>query len=283
VLTTCEQVSSAEVRAPTGQTQPTPKPKQMSAVSRQGISPVAALCLRVVKGWLGVVRRGKGGELRNGVPYTRLKASEVREQLEQEEGVEVSTKTIQRALTQLVEAGHLSRRQLYKHRYNRTYWYAPSEQEQQAERHRPSVVARQHRAAPSTSRAASPPLTPKGAPERSAVSLHVLSAQIISSTQKAEGNPATQQAPTEQGVSGAPEVQEDAVTRAWGKAGKRPPTTATEAQGNRLQHAQRVLSSVVERATSYRGFGSRQQVTASNPLPPTPCKAESAQSAGFLR
>ena len=82
----------------------------MAPVSKPGLSPVAALCLRVVKGWLGVVSRGKGGELRNGVPYTRLKAAEVQQQLEEEQGVAVSSKTVQRALTELVVGGHLSRR-----------------------------------------------------------------------------------------------------------------------------------------------------------------------------
>jgi hypothetical protein len=271
----------AEVRAPTGSTQPTQPSTQMSAPNRQGLTPVAALCLRVVKGWLGVVRRGKGGELRNGVPYTRLKASEVREQLEAEEGVEVSTKTIQRALTQLVEGGHLTRRQLYKHRYNRTYWYAPSEAEQEAQHHRPSVVASKQRSAVGPK--ASPPPTPKGAPERSAVSLQALSAQLSLSTQKAESSQTAKQPTTEGSPSVPPEPQQEAVSRAWGK---RRPTTATPRTGahsGRLQRAQQALAGVVERATAYRGFGSTQQSTTPNPPTPIRYTAESPQAAGFLR
>ena len=272
---------SAEVRAPTGETQPTQPSKQMSASNRQGLTPVAALCLRVVKGWLGVVRRGKGGELRNGVPYTRLKASEVREQLEAEQGVEVSTKTIQRALTELVVGGHLTRRQLYKHRYNRTYWYAPSEAEQQAQHHRPSVVASQQRAA--VAQPASPPPTQKGAPERSPVSLQALSAQLPFSTQKAEGKPTAQQPETEGAPCGQPEPQQEAISKAWGKRKPTAPTPRTEAHSRRLQRAQQALAGVVERATAYRGFGSTEQSSVSNSITAPRYKAESPQAAGFLR
>jgi hypothetical protein len=238
------------------------------------------MCLRVVKGWLGVVRRGKGGELRNGVPYTRLKASEVREQLEAEEGVGVSTKTIQRALTELVVAGHLTRRQLYKHRYNRTYWYAPSEAEQQAEQHRPSVVARQQRSAPS--KAASPLPPQRGATERSAVSLQALSAQIHSSTQKAGSSPTAQQPTTEQSPCGQPEAPQEAVSKAWGKRGVQAARALTGAHSSRLQQAHQNLAAIVQRATA-KGFGitavSKPAEAGLNPR----YIAESPQAAGFLR
>jgi hypothetical protein len=253
----------------------------MSAVSRQGISPVAAHCLRVVTGWLRVVRRGKGGEVRNGVPYTRLKASEVREQLEREEGVGVSTKTVQRALTELVEAGRLTRRQLYKHRYNRTYWYAPSEQEQQAERHRPSAVARRHRA--TTAKAVSEPPPQKGATERSAVSLHVLSAHIPYSNPEERSKPQNQQPETEQGAEGSPEVPEQAITRAWGKRGPTPATHAIGALTGRLQKAQEHLVEVVARATTYRGFAPNQQASTPTTSTPLRFRAQTAQESGFLR
>ena len=253
----------------------------MSAPNRQGLTPVAALCLRVVKGWLRVVRQGKGGELRNGVPYTRLKAEEVREQLEREEGVEVSTKTIQRALTQLVEGGHLTRRQLYKHRYNRTYWYAPSKAEQEAERHRPSVVAKQPPATGGTK--GSSRSTPKGAAERSAVSLQALRAQLPSSTQKTASSQKAQQPQTGEATCGQPEPQQEAVSKAWGKRRPTAQTPRTGAHSGRLQQAQQRLAEVVQRAAAYKGFGITQQGSASKPVPPVAYKAESAQAAGFLR
>jgi hypothetical protein len=253
----------------------------MPAPNRQGLSPVAALCLRVVKGWIGVVSRGKGGELRNGVPYTRLKASEVQQQLEAEQGVAVSSKTVQRALTELVVSGHLTRRQLYKHRYNRTYWYAPSGPEQQAEQHRPSVVARQHRAAPST--AASPPPPQRGAPERSEVSLQALSAQLTYSPLKAAGSQTAKQPQTEGGTCGQPEAQQEAVSKAWGQRRPTAATPRTGAHSNRLQQAQQAIAGVVERATAYRGFGSTQERSTSTPSTAVRYKAESPQTAGFLR
>ena len=245
----------------------------MSAPNRQGLTPVAALCLRVVKGWLRVVSRGKGGELRNGVPYTRLKASEVREQLEREEGVEVSTKTIQRALTQLVVGGHLTRRQLYKHRYNRTYWYAPSKAEQQAEQQRPSVVAASKQSLRQSQ---------EGKHERSAVSLQALKAQINPSLQEAASKPATQQPTTEKAPCGQPEPQQEAVSKAWGKRRPTAPTPRTGRQSNRLQQAQQALVAVVQRATA-KGFGEAAASTDNYKHLQRIYKAESPQQAGFLR
>ena len=224
-----------------------------------------------------MVRRGKGGELRNGVPYTRLKASEVREQLEQEEGVEVSTKTIQRALTQLVEAGHLSRRQLYKHRYNRTYWYAPSEQQQQAQQHRPTVVAKQHQAKAS--------LRPsqKAVVERSPVSLQVLRAQLTNSPLKAGSSQTAKQPQTGEAPCGQPGAQQEAVSKAWGKRRPTAQTPRTRPHSSRLEQAQQRLAEVVQKAVAYKGFGSSQQSSASEPVPTVSYKVQSPQAAGFLR
>ena len=247
----------------------------MSAPNRPRISPVASVCLRVVKGWLRVVSKGKGGELRNGVPYTRLKASEVKEQLEREEGVEVSTKTIQRALTQLVEAGHLSRRQLYKHCYNRTYWYAPSEQEQQAQRHRPQVVAATY-ANQSKQQSQQVPT------ERSQVSSQSLNTQITYSFLK-EGNGQTAEQPQrKEAPSGQPEPQQEAISKAWGKRRHTAPTPPTVGHGGRLQQAQQALHTAIQRATA-RGFG--KATSNSTPVAPIEVryKAESANQAGFLR
>ena len=248
----------------------------MSSVSRSGLSPVAALCLRVVKGWLGVVSRGKGGELRNGVPYTRLKATEVQQQLEAEQGVAVSSKTVQRALTELVVGGHLSRRQLYKHRYNRTYWYAPGELEQQLEQHRPSVVAKQHRATRSSQQ------PQKGCNEGSPVSLHVLPSQLTYSAQKEASRQTTKQPQTEEVSKGQTGGLQEVVSKAWGKLRPTAQTPRTGAHSGRLQQAQQRLVEVVQRAATYRGFNKTEQSSPAKPSSYVLLKAESAQSAGFL-
>jgi uncharacterized protein with von Willebrand factor type A (vWA) domain len=258
----------------------------VAPVSKQGLSPVAALCLRVVKGWLSVVRRGKGGELRNGVPYTRLKASEVQEQLEAEQGVEVSTKTVQRALTELVVGGHLTRRQLYKHRYNRTYWYAPGELEQKAEGYRPRSVAARFKGRSTPAPTQSPQPGQTEGTERSPVSLQALKAQVTTSTQKAASSQTGKQPQTGEAPCGQPEPQQEAVSRAWGRTRRTTTAPRTEAHSGRLQQAQQRLAEVVQRAAAYRGFGSPQQEAKSTPSTnrlQTVYKAESPQAAGFLR
>ena len=233
----------------------------MSSKNRQGLSPVAALCLRVVRGWLGVVSRGKGGELRNGVPFTRLKATEVQQQLETEQGVAVSSKTIQRALTELVSGGHLSRRQLYKHRYNRTYWYAPGELEQQLQKHRPSVASQQQKAAVKPSLRTTQPVPSEGTP----LSSQYLDAQITKSTLLEE---------SKQNNAEGQEV----ITKAWTK--QRPAQTPPAAP-QRWHKAQQQLSAVVQRATGFRGFSS----AASFPRTTKPVErlAECPKISGFLR
>ena len=255
----------------------------MASVSKQGLSPVAALCLRVVKGWLGVVSRGKGGELRNGVPYTRLKAVEVQQQLEVEQGVAVSPKTVQRALTELVAGGHLTRRQLYKHRYNRTYWYAPGELDQQAEQHRPRSVAARFQGGPAPAPKQSPRPSQQGGNEGSAVSLQALQAQITKSPLKPDGNQTAKQPPTGGAPCGQPGAQQEAVSKAWGKRRATAQTPRTGAHSGRLQQAQQQLAEVVRKATAFKGFGSTQQGSASKPVSPVSYKVQSAQAAGFLR
>jgi len=253
----------------------------MSSVSKSGLSPVAALCLRLVRGWLGVVSRGKGGELRNGVPYTRLKATEVQQQLEVEQGVTVSSKTVQRALTQLVETGHLSRRQLYKHRYNRTYWYAPGEQEQQLQRHRPSVVAKQQQAVVASKR--SPQTTALGVTERTPVSLQVLQAQLTHSPLKTGSSQTTKQPQTGETPCGQPGAQEEAVSKAWGKQRSTAQTPHTGGYSGRLQQAQNALGLLVERAHRLQNRGGGSGFRSVEVQKPLAFRAQTAQASGFLR
>ena len=217
------------------------------------------------------------------MPYTRLKASEVQQQLEAEQGVEVSTKTVQRALTELVVGGHLSRRQLYKHRYNRTYWYAPGELEQQAEQHRPrSVAARfQGRSVPAPKQSSQP--SQQGGTERPPVSLQALKAQVTTSTQKAPSSQTAKQPQTGEAPCGQPEPLQEAVSKAWGRTRRTATAPRTEARSGRLQQAQQRLAEVVQRAAAYRGFGSKPSTPTSKPVQPVAYKAESPQAAGFLR
>ena len=255
----------------------------MSTQKTAALSPLASLCLGVVRGWLKVVSRGRGGELRNGVPYTRLKASEVQQQLEAEYSVAVSTKTVQRALTQLVTGGHLTRRQLYKHRYNRTYWYAPGELEQKAEGYRPrSVAARFQGGSAPFPKQSSLPGQPEGT-ERSPVSLQALKAQVTTSTQKAASSQTTQQPQTGETPCGTPEPQQEAVSRAWGKRRPTAQTPRTGAHSGRLEQAQQRLAEVVQRAMTYKGFGSTQQGSPYKATTAPRYIAESPQEAGFLR
>ncbi|BEV36854.1 hypothetical protein [Synechococcus sp. M16CYN] len=89
------------------------------------ITPLASLCLGVVRGWINVARRGKGGQIDDhGAAWTRLPANQVRDQLAKEFQIEVSTRSVQRALKELEDAQHVIREQKWKHRYKRDYWYA---------------------------------------------------------------------------------------------------------------------------------------------------------------
>ena len=86
----------------------------------QPITPLASLCLGVVRGWIRVASKGKGGQIdKEGTAWTRLPADQLRNQLEREFRVEVSTRSIHRALKELSEAELLRRQQRWKHRYRK--------------------------------------------------------------------------------------------------------------------------------------------------------------------
>jgi len=106
------------------------------------LSPLASLCLGVVRGWINVARRGKGGQIdQEGTAWTRLPAEQLRDQLEREFQVEVSTRSIQRALKELTDANQVRREQRWKHRYKRDYWYALPEYQEALEAQRPRTIA----------------------------------------------------------------------------------------------------------------------------------------------
>jgi len=106
------------------------------------LTPLASLCLGVVRGWINVARRGKGGQIdESGTAWTRLPAEQLRDQLAREFMVEVSTRSVQRALKELEEENQIRREQRWKHRYKRDYWYAVTENEEALEAHRPRTIA----------------------------------------------------------------------------------------------------------------------------------------------
>lgn len=106
------------------------------------LTPLASLCLGVVRGWINVARRGKGGQIdQAGTAWTRLPADQLRDQLAREFLVEVSTRSVQRALKELEEENQIRREQRWKHRYKRDYWYALPEREEALEAMRPRTIA----------------------------------------------------------------------------------------------------------------------------------------------
>jgi len=127
----------------------TPKPtdpRGPAAAMGIHLTPLASLCLGVVRGWINVARKGRGGQIdESGTAWTRLPADQLRDQLEREFLVEVSTRSIQRALKELEEAQQIRREQRWKHRYKRDYWYALPEEQEALEQHRPRVVASRFR------------------------------------------------------------------------------------------------------------------------------------------
>lgn len=112
------------------------------------LSPLASICLGVVKGWINVARNGRGGQIdEKGTAWTRLPAEQLRDQLSREFLVEVSTRSIQRALKELETENHLRREQKWKHRYRRDYWYALPLYEENLNRFKPRTIAGNYKTA----------------------------------------------------------------------------------------------------------------------------------------
>jgi len=100
-----------------------------------------ALLLARVRRWVEVVFRQKSkcGQLdRDGRPWTRLPASDLARQLEEQEGVVVSVRRIQRSLARLVEAGYLDRQQ--RGVWRRDFWYSFAGAEWDLQQHRPTAA-----------------------------------------------------------------------------------------------------------------------------------------------
>jgi hypothetical protein len=105
-------------------------------------NPLDALLLGRVRRWVAVVFRQKSkcGQLdRDGRPWTRLPAKDLARQLEEQEGLEVSVRRIQRSLVRLEEAGYLARQQ--RGIWRRDFWYSFPDAEWELQQHRPVAVA----------------------------------------------------------------------------------------------------------------------------------------------
>jgi len=148
------------------------------------LTPLASLCLGVVRGWINVARRGKGGQIDEaGTAWTRLPADQLRDQLAREFLVEVSTRSVQRALKELEDSNQIRREQRWKHRYKRDYWYAVTEQEEALEAHRPRTIAGNYQ---------SQRTRPSGQNETTRAAVQVLSTPL-SKTQFSKPKPENQQ------------------------------------------------------------------------------------------
>jgi hypothetical protein len=109
------QMTAATDTVPTIETVPT-----SDTVPTKGLPAIAALCLRQLRYWLGV----KGGLDHEGEHFVYKSAKELADELLEFYQVEVSPKTVERALRFLVERGWLKRAQLKVHRFFRTFFYS---------------------------------------------------------------------------------------------------------------------------------------------------------------
>lgn len=88
-----------------------------------------------------MVRSGKGGQIdEQGTAWSRIPANQLQEQLSREFQVEVSIRSVQRALKELEEANLLRREQRLKHRYRRDYWYSATPTEEALQAHSPRTI-----------------------------------------------------------------------------------------------------------------------------------------------
>ena len=105
-------------------------------------NPLDALLLARVRRWVEVVfrQRSKCGQLdKDGRPWTRLPASDLARQLEEQEGLTVAPRRIQRSLARLAEGGYLARQQ--RGVWRRDFWYSFPDAEWELQQHRPTAVS----------------------------------------------------------------------------------------------------------------------------------------------
>ena len=127
------------------------------------LPPLASRCLGVVWGWINVASRGKGGQIdKSGTAWTRLPANQLRDQLAREFMVEVSTRSIHRALKELEETKLLRREQRWKQRYRRDYWYSIPAHEEELQSYSPRSVTARYKSERSRSNTQNEPTSASG-------------------------------------------------------------------------------------------------------------------------
>ena len=203
-------------------------------------NPLDALLLPRVLRWVAVVFRQKSkcGHLdaADGRPWSRIPAKDLAQQLEREEGLEVSVRRIQRSLSRLVEHGHLARCQRTKWWGQRDFWYSWSDEEWALQQHRPTAVGRSSSASAHNARSRRP--------EASVASHENLSTPLnIQTSSKTERTAATSSLNGNSACAG-PES----------RSGSKRAHSPLSASKDRLQGLQRV----VQRATA-RGFGASKE------------------------
>ena len=117
------------------------------------------LLLKRVRGWIEVVFRQKSqcGQLdADGRPWSRIPASYLARQLEEQEAFVASERRIQRSLARLADAGFFGRQQ--RGIWRRDFWYSFSDAEWELQRCRPVAVSHSatHAKVPSRRNHASP-------------------------------------------------------------------------------------------------------------------------------
>ena len=198
-------------------------------------TPLDAMLLGRVRRWIEVVFRQKTrcGQLdRDGRPWTRCPAKDLARQLEEQDGLVVSVRRIQRSLARLEEQGHFARQQ--RGIWRRDFWYSFPDAEWELQQHRPTAVQSKATLAcePSDGSQASPAT--------------VLNLDISSNNQNLY----------KRGRKVAPRLDgERAVSGARGSCKGQQPTSRAPGRGNALDTLQRV----VQRAAA-RGFGRQQPV-----------------------
>lgn len=104
-------------------------------------NPLDSMLLKRVRRWVEVVFRQKTrcGQLDpDGRPWTRCPAKDLARQLEEQEGLVVSVRRIQRSLARLEEEGHFARQQ--RGIWRRDFWYSFADAEWELQQHRPIAV-----------------------------------------------------------------------------------------------------------------------------------------------
>lgn len=212
----------------------------MSACKTPLTNPLDALLLPRVLAWVAVVFRQKSkcGYLdAEGRPWTRIPAKDLVKQLEEEDSLSVSTRTVQRSLERLAAAGYLARLQRTKWWGQRDYWYSWTDEEWELQSYRPTAASRRSPAAVTLQR------EPSRRPEASGVSGQG-SMSSSSLTQSSKGEPTA-----EQKVASP-------LDGAGICAGRQRVTKGQVAQGSprASKGGLQGLAGVVQRATA-RGFG----------------------------